>query len=45
MEAPEEVLPYDFNVDEDGLYIGDDEDDFDLADDDDFEDEDLLEDE
>ncbi|MDX1914300.1 MAG: 23S rRNA pseudouridine(1911/1915/1917) synthase RluD [Methylophilus sp.] len=44
VEAPE-ALPYDFNVDEDGLYIGDDEDDFDLADDDDFEDEDLLEDE
>lgn len=41
-ELPEEVEPYDFGVDENGMYIGDDDEDWD---DEDFDDEDLLEDE
>ncbi len=41
-EVPEEVEPYDFGVDENGMYIGDDDEDWD---DEDFDDEDLLEDE
>jgi 23S rRNA pseudouridine1911/1915/1917 synthase len=42
-DVPEEITPFDFSVDENGLYIGeDDEDDWD---DEDFDDEDMLEDE
>jgi 23S rRNA pseudouridine1911/1915/1917 synthase len=41
-DVPEEVEPFDFGVDENGLYVGDDDDDWD---DDDFDDEDFLEDE
>jgi 23S rRNA pseudouridine1911/1915/1917 synthase len=41
-DVPEEVEPFDFGVDENGLYVGEDDDDWD---DDDFDDEDFLEDE
>ena len=41
-DVPEEVEPFDFGVDENGLYIGDDDEDWD---DEDFDDDDLLEDE
>ncbi len=41
-DAPIEEEPFDFAVDENGLYVGEDDDDFDLdGDDEDFEDEDL----
>ena len=41
-DVPEDIEPFDFGVDEDGLYIGEDDEDWD---DDDFDDEDFLEDE
>ncbi len=41
-DVPDEVEPFDFGVDENGLYIGEDDDDWD---DEDFDDDDLLEDE
>jgi len=41
-DVPEDIEPFDFGVDEDGLYIGEDDDDWD---DGDFDDEDFLEDE
>ena len=41
-DAPVDEEPFDFAVDENGLYVGEDDDDFDLeGDDEDFEDEDL----
>jgi 23S rRNA pseudouridine1911/1915/1917 synthase len=43
-DTPMDEVPFDFGVDENGLYIGDEEDDFDSDSDDDFEDEDLLDD-
>ncbi|OZA05318.1 MAG: RNA pseudouridine synthase, partial [Methylophilaceae bacterium 17-44-8] len=39
-DVPEEIEPFDFGVDENGLYIGDDNDDWDDAD---FEDDDFME--